>query len=149
MAKYFSEETEYFLYVIRCALSGKAVEAPTAEIDWKEFISIAKKQEMYSVIAAVMPSELLPREQAETLNNYSKSELVRLIAMKSELEALEGELEKEGVNFMLLKGSRIKEFYPKESMRQMSDIDILYDEKKRDSLLKIMKDYGYKLYSWS
>ena len=149
MRRYFSPETEYFLEVIRFAVSGTQVEKPDEPIDWKKFVSLAKKQEVYSVVAAVLPSEYLPDEQAERLNNYTKSELVRLIAMKSELIALKKELSESEVRFMLLKGSRIREFYPKESMRQMSDIDILYDEKNRDKLLKIMKKHGYTLYSWS
>ena len=149
MKRYFSPETEYFLYLIRCAVKGEKVEEPTEPIDWKALVSTAKKQEVYSVIAAVLPPEFLPEEQATRLHNYSKSELVRLIAMKSELALLEEELGDSGVDFMLLKGARIREFYPKESMRQMSDIDILYDESGREKLLKIMKSHGYTLYGWS
>ena len=149
MTKYFSAETEYFLYVLRCAIKGETPNKPEGELDWGEFIALSKKQEAYSIVASVLPSDYLPEDIASTLNNYNKSELVRLIAMKSELALLEADLQQSGVNFMLLKGSRIKEFYPKESMRQMSDIDILYDESKRDSLLKIMKSHGYTLYSWS
>ncbi|MBE6816957.1 MAG: hypothetical protein E7520_04555 [Ruminococcaceae bacterium] len=146
---YFSKETEYFLYVLRCAISGKTPEKPQGDLDWAELMTISKKQEVYAVIAAVLPLEYLPGEIAATLNNYNKSELARLIAMKSELALLETDLEENGIRFMLLKGSRIKAFYPRESMRQMSDIDILYDQTKRDSLIKIMKSHGYTLYSWS
>ncbi|MBQ8980278.1 MAG: nucleotidyltransferase family protein [Eubacterium sp.] len=149
MDRRFSPETEYFLYLIRCAVKGEVVEKPAEPIDWKILINLAKKQEVYSVIASVLPKEFLPDEQATRLHNYSKSELARLIAMKSELALLEEELGENGIDFMLLKGARIREFYPKESMRQMSDIDILYDENARDKLLRIMKNYGYTLYSWS
>ena len=149
MAKYFSAETEYFLYVLRCALNGITPEKPTEPIDWEKLINFSKIQEAYSILAAALPKEYLPEEQARRLHNYSKSELVRLLAMKNELAVLEERLGEEGIPFMLLKGARIRAFYPKESMRQMSDIDILYDETKRDSLLKIMKDEGYTLFSWS
>ena len=149
MIKFEDREIEYFLYIIRCALKGEVPNKPEEPIDWERLVSIAKRQEVYSVIAAALPAEYLPAEQAERLNNYEKSELVRLIAMKNELAFLEAELCKSEIPFMLLKGSRIRAFYPKESMRQMSDIDILYNEKGRDSLLKIMKKRGYKLSSWS
>ena len=149
MNRYFSPETEDFLHLIRCAVKGENVQKPQEDIDWKKLINLAKNQEVYSVVAAVLPQEFLPSEQAQRLNNYSKSELVRLIAMKSELAQLEAELDDGGIDFMLLKGARIREFYPKESMRQMSDIDVLYDENGRDRLLKIMKNHGYTLFSWS
>ncbi len=145
----FSSEVNYFIYVIRCAVKGETPKKPQEAINWKQFVSLAKKQEAYSLVAAALPSEYLPAEESVRLHNYEKSELVRLIAMKSELTALEGEMRWQGIRFMLLKGARIKEFYPKESMRQMSDIDILYDETARDALLDMMKKHGYKLYSWS
>lgn len=149
MQKIFDNETEYFIYVITCALNGTQPDAPKGEIDWKKFVSLSKEQEAYSIIACALPSEYLPEDEARNLNNYSKSELVKTIAMNSERLRLEGELEKLGISFMLLKGSRIKEFYPRESMRQMSDNDILYDVSKRDELLAMMKKQGYTLYSWS
>ena len=145
----FSAETEYFIYVIRCALKGEAIEPPSEEIDWGSFIALSKKQEAYSIIASALPKEYMPEDKAAELNNYSKSELVRIIAMNSELQTLEDELCENKIKFMLLKGSRIKTLYPKESMRQMSDVDILYDKSRRDLLLEIMKDNGYTLFSWS
>ena len=139
-----NRETSYFIEVLRCALKREQPAPPTEEIDWSEFIRIAKKQEAYAVIAAALPPAYLPAEEAEKLNNFSKSELVRLIAMKSELGALEAELQKNEIPFMLLKGSVIRAYYPKESMRQMSDIDILYDIAKRDVLLSMMSERGYE-----
>lgn len=46
---------------------------------------------------------------------------------------------------MFLKGLEIREYYPKTLMRQMTDNDILYDQSKRDVLLKVMKKNGYYL----
>ena len=149
MQKYFTDETEYFLDVIRCAVKGEKPEPPSVSIDWSGLITLSKRQEAYSLIAAVLPEEYLPKEEAERLNNYHKSELVRIIAVKNELAALKEELADAGISFMLLKGSRLKEYYPKESMRQMSDIDILYDVNKRKALIDIMKAYKYTLVSWS
>src|SRR5699024_5276101 len=61
---------------------------------------------------------------ARQLNDYAKSELVRLIAMQNELHSIEDELAENGIKYMLLKGAVIRNYYPKQSMRQMSDIDI-------------------------
>lgn len=83
-----------------------------------------------------MDLNCLPPDIAEELNNFSKSELVRLIAMQNELAAIKAELEKNEIKYMLLKGSVIRNYYPKQSMRQMSDIDILYDPDKGIRLLK-------------
>ena len=51
--------------------------------------------------------------------------------------------EKEKIRYMPLKGSVIKNWYPKLGMRQMSDNDILYDAKYREKVREIMLDSGF------
>lgn len=141
------KETEYLLSVLRAAVKGEKAEKPPEGIDWDEFFELSKKQEVYSMVAQSIDFKYLPQNIAAQLNNYSKSELVRLIAMQNELNSIKAELEKNEIKYMLLKGSVIRNYYPKQSMRQMSDIDIMYDADKRDALVEIMVSRGYKLTS--
>lgn len=142
-----SVETEYLLCVLRAAVNGETAAAPPVGIDWNQFFALSKKQEVYSMVAQSIDYSYLPPDIARELNDQSKSELVRLIAMQNELKAIEEQLEKNEIRYMLLKGSVIRNYYPKQSMRQMSDIDIMYDPQKRDILLEIMKKRGYKMKS--
>lgn len=142
-----SVETEYLLCVLRAAVNGETAAAPPAGIDWNQFFALSKKQEVYAMVAQSIDYSYLPPDIARELNDQSKSELVRLIAMQNELKAIEEQLEKNEIRYMLLKGSVIRNYYPKQSMRQMSDIDIMYDPQKRDILLEIMKKRGYKMKS--
>jgi predicted nucleotidyltransferase len=91
----------------------------------------------------------MPSEQAKELMLYNQNELLRMIAMKSEQEAIELELENKGIKFMLLKGSVIRNYYPQQKMRQMSDVDILYDGSKKEQLFDIMLSHGYSVMSCS
>lgn len=143
-----NRETEYLLAVLRAAVKGEKAGEPPEGIDWRAFFELSKKQEVYSMVTQSIDSKYLPQEIARELNDYSKSELVRLIAMQNELKAIEGELERCGIKYMLLKGAVIRNYYPKQSMRQMSDIDIMYDADKRVSLVSIMESRGYKLMSF-
>lgn len=143
-----SRETEYLLFVLQCAVKGKKAGEPPEGIDWQAFFELAKKQEVYSMVAQSVDFKYLPPDIAGNLNDYSKSELVRLIAMQNELKAIESELEEKGIKYMLLKGAVIRNYYPKQSMRQMSDIDIMYDADKKDSLIGIMENRGYKKISF-
>ncbi len=147
MMKLNSVETEYLLTVLRAAANGEKPAAPPEGIDWNEFFELSKKQQVYSMVVQAVDINCLPPQIADMLNNFSKSELVRLIAMQNELAAIKVELEKSKIKYMLLKGSLIKNYYPKQSMRQMSDIDVLYDPDKRDSLVEIMTARGYELLS--
>lgn len=143
--QYSSLESEYLMALLKSALKKESPLPAPDGLDWEGLVSISKKQQVYSIIAAVLDSSNLPEKQAQELEVYVKNELLRLLSMKNELEELERELQKKQIKFMLLKGSVIRNYYPRQKMRQMSDIDILYDYSKRDTLLKIMKSRGFRL----
>lgn len=145
--KYSTVENEYLIELLNAAVKNTAVKAPPKNINWKAFVDLAKRQQVYSIIAPVLSSISMPEEQSKELVLYNQNELLRLIAMKNEQEQLESELEKAGIKFMLLKGSLLRNYYPQLKMRQMSDVDILYDYSKRDKLFEIMKGRGYTLIS--
>lgn len=142
---YASVESEYLIALLKAAIKKEPLPSAPDSIDWKELVDISKKQQVYSIIASVLDPSLLPKAQAGALVGYVQSELLRLLSMKNELEELEQELMQKQIKFMLLKGSVIRNYYPQQKMRQMSDIDILYDYTKRDELLKIMKSRGFRL----
>lgn len=143
-----NSETEYLLAVLRAAVKGEKAGAPPQEMDWQAFFELSKRQEVYSMIAQSIDFQYLPPDIARQLNDYAKSELVRLIAMQNELHSIEDELAENGIKYMLLKGAVIRNYYPKQSMRQMSDIDILYDPAKREILVDLMKRRGYELMTY-
>ena len=86
---------------------------------------------------------VLSDEQLESWNNYRLSELSKTIAVDNERRLICEELDKNGIKYMFLKGLINRTYYPKTSMRQMSDNDILYCDKDRDKLCSIMKHRGY------
>ncbi len=147
--QYSNVENEYLIDLLKSSLKCQSVNNPPENIDWQKFVALAKKQQVYSVIAPALSQVNMPQEQANELALYNQNELLRLIAMKNEQECLEKELEKNEIKYMLLKGGVIKEYYPQQKMRQMSDLDILYDGSKKEELFKIMKDRGYRILSCS
>ncbi len=144
---YSSPESEYLVTLLRCAIKQEKPPKAPEGMDFKELARLSKKQQVYSVIVPVIDLASVPSEIAEELQVYSQNELLRMLAMKTELEEIEKDLEKNEIRFMLLKGSVIRDYYPLQKMRQMSDFDILYDESKRESLIKIMNGRGYNLFS--
>lgn len=142
---YSSVENEYLIALLKAAIKREPMPAVSDTLDWKHLIALSKKQQVYSIIASVLDISLLPKEQSAELTGYVQSELLRLLSMKNELDGLENDLMRKQIKFMLLKGSVIRNYYPQQKMRQMSDIDILYDSSKRDELIKIMKLRGFRL----
>lgn len=147
--KYSTVESEYLIMLLRAALNNTEIPEAPDGINWEEFTALSKKQQVYSIIAVIMHALPLPDEQTAELRLYNQNELLRILSMKSEQELIEAELEKRGIRFMLLKGSLLREYYPQQKMRQMSDVDILYDGKKKSELFEIMHAMGYSVLSCS
>lgn len=140
--KYSSLESEYLVSLIISAVNSKPAPPSPEGIDWEKLVKLAESQQVYSVICE---SDFvgMPSKQAEEIKLYNQNELLRTIAMKSELDAIEAELASNGIKHILLKGVVLRNYYPKQKMRQMSDIDILYDSSKQSVIFDIMKQRGF------
>ncbi len=144
---YADKEIEYLWIILRCAVKGVKPPKPPEDFDWDKFFFQSKKQQVYSMIIAMTDSLDLPESFTVKLKNQYNSELVRLIAMKNEFEAIKNALNQHKVKYIPLKGYVLRDYYPKQSMRQMSDIDVLYDASKEKDVKNIMSEMGYKLIS--
>jgi len=65
------------------------------------------------------------------------------ILLDAERTAIFERFEQQGIWYMPLKGSILKELYPENGMREMADNDILYDSTKQAEVKKIMLSMGY------
>ena len=147
--KFSTVESEYLIALLKSAIKKEALPPVPDGIDWNKFVELSKKQQVYSIIAVILDSLPLPDEQAREIKLYNQNELLRIISMKTEQELIESELEKSNIKFMLLKGSLLRNYYPQQKMRQMSDVDILYDGKKKAELFEIMHSMDYSVLSCS
>ena len=69
--------------------------------------------------------------------------LVSALVMIIALGDVKKELEEAGIWYMPLKGAVLKELYPKCSMREFSDHDILFDASRADDVKAIMERLGF------
>lgn len=130
--------------LLACAFNGKTP-VIDEKVDFKALLHLAKMHQVYNIIFPLISSlDCVPEEEKARFKDYSMSELKRMLVMNNEREQIFGELTERGIRFMPLKGLIIKAYYPKESMRQMSDNDILFDEENRNAVAEIMKAHGYK-----
>lgn len=143
MAQY-KKEVDYLIHLLSCALNQRKPVAQE-DVDYSALLSLAKKHQVYNIIFPLIKDDpSVPEEQKQAFRNYHMSELTRMIAINNERSNIFDELDEKGIKYMPLKGLIIKNYYPKESMRQMSDNDILFDSNFRDDVASIMKANGYK-----
>lgn len=140
-----NKEINYLLQLLRCAL--KEQPAPVnIEVDIQALLRLARRQQVYTtILPALEAGGVLTAEQLSQWNDYRMSELQKLITVNAERDAICHDLDALQIPYMFLKGLEIREYYPKITMRQMSDNDILYDASRRDELMALMKKHGYYL----
>lgn len=137
-------EIEYFIHLISCAINGREPVAQES-VDYSALLALAKKHQVYNIIFPIIKDNPdVPEKEKISFRNFHLSEVSRMININNEREQIYDSLDEAGIDYMPLKGLIIKHYYPKESMRQMSDNDILFDASRRDDVASIMKKAGYK-----
>ena len=79
-----------------------------------------------------------------TLFSYVCAELSLSEKQLFSLDELTRTFNEKGIDYMLLKGARIKGMYPKKDMRNMGDIDVLIREEQYPTIKAEMENLGYK-----
>ena len=74
----------------------------------------------------------------------AKAKAIRKIAlMDADMAVIIAKMDKAGIWYMPLKGTVLKDYYPKFGMREMSDHDILFDASRANEVKQIMIGMGY------
>lgn len=139
-------ESEYLIKLIKCAINEEDFVKPPENIDLNKLFKLAVSQQVYSIVVSTLEKNgILNEQQMKKWKIAHMSEMQKILTMNVERENILNILEESEVDYMPLKGLIVREYYPKASMRQMSDNDIMYHEKDRNTLVKIMKNCGYHL----
>ncbi len=140
-----SEFQRFIILLIKSALLNEK-EIFEFKTDWLKIIEFSKRQQILPMIYyGILNSSLeLPEKELETLENYTYQIVAIDQNQKLTISSLKKEFQKNNVDYMLLKGSMLKNIYPKTEMRAMSDIDILVREEQYINISPILTSLGYK-----
>ncbi len=143
------DEYKYLLRLLASVLSGKESPRPNGSINWASVFSAATNHSVAGMTYCAvkgLPDDCKPTEEvlAQFLSSY-RAELVLEGNIQFETDRLIAELTGAGVDILPVKGFVIKDYYPMPSMRTMSDVDILYKVKDKETVINIFKRLGYTL----
>ena len=142
-----STKGEYLVYLLHCAFNEKEAEFVEG-FDYSALLELAKAHQVLNAIVPVLSSfDGLPSNIAEELRVYNLNCVRNTLMHNSERGAIFDELSQQGIRYMPLKGYIIRNYYPKQSMRQMGDTDIYFDKSNRDAVAEIMANRGYTNFS--
>ena len=145
--------SEQLLYLMACALQGvSAREEILADADLKQLLIMARKHSVASMVCMALEKTAIFANADEAAKKQwldAKNKAVRKnMLLDAERKAILHELEIQGIWYMPLKGSILKDWYPKPGMREMADNDILFDPSGREQVREIFHNRGYKTISF-
>lgn len=143
-----TKTSEHLLYLMACALQGvSAREEVLADADLKQLLIMARKHSVASMVCMALEKTAIFANADEATKKQwidAKNKAIRKnMLLDAERKTISHELETQGIWYMPLKGSILKDWYPKPGMREMADNDILFDVSKRKEVKAIFQGRGY------
>lgn len=143
-----TKTSEHLLYLMACALQGvSAREEVLADADLKQLLIMARKHSVASMVCMALEKTAIFANADEATKKQwidAKNKAIRKnMLLDAERKTISHELETQGIWYMPLKGSILKDWYPKFGMREMADNDILFDASKRKEVKAIFQGRGY------
>lgn len=146
--------TQALLYLMRCALQNEKPQA----IDGLDYDALYRLSAAHSVVAmtamALESGGLLTEEYANAacIKKWKDAKVKAIrknILLDTEREQILQYFEEQGIWYMPLKGSVLKDLYPRMGMRQMADNDILFDPVYQHQVKAYMESRGYEAISFA
>lgn len=134
---------ETFFAMIRTVVCPPSVdkyleEMTITEEELKQINSLAKAHDLAPIITSALAKHKLidPASAA----NYQLHAVWRYEKLNHELEQISRVLENNGIDYIPLKGSVIRPYYPEPWLRTSCDIDILVHEEDLDRMTEVLMD---------
>lgn len=131
------------LKILRCAYNNEPY-LPCALIDFKTIYKIAKTHGVVNLVYSAVST--IENIDTEVLNLFKKEVAKNnavLATQEHYLTQIINEFNQNNIEFILLKGSQIKQLYKHPHWREMNDIDILYRNNK--NVKTVMENIGITL----
>lgn len=141
------------LYLCACALHGAAPDSGALSgMDLAALLRLARAHSMAAMVCMALEAADAFRGADPALVKQwqdEKNKAIRKnILLDAEADQILRYMDEQGIWHMPLKGSVLKDFYPKCGMRQMSDHDILFDSAGQERMRDYMVSRGYEVESY-
>ncbi len=139
----YKQNAYYMLYLIRCVLHNTVpAKEKLDKMDLAQLLKVAEDHSLSAMVAYALGSAGIKDKAFEDAKNKA---VFRSVLFDNERRNILIELEKQKIWYLPLKGSIIKDYYPQIGMREMCDVDILFDNKAVEEVKNIMSANGYTM----
>lgn len=137
----------YFLSLLRAILSGEETPPLPKDGNWLTVLHLAIRHDVFLLVF----DRIGQLDEVKALKPYSEfSERFLKSTMKSvnqswEIEHLAALMDSEQIPHLFLKGSFLRNAYPKPELREMCDIDFLIPSEREEDAIRLVRDDGYEM----
>ena len=129
------------IYLCSCALNNKTPDPDLVkEMDLDAVYALAERHMISAIVAMALESAGFKDKRSEKAIGKA---VRKAIIFQNALQDISTQMEKAHINYVPLKGTVLKKYYPKFGMREMSDIYILIDADRAEDVKQIMEDQGF------
>ena len=129
------------IYLLSCAVNG--ITPDTAKVQAMDLEKLYRLAKFHTVRAVVCIALKRAGVQDKQFDQAYKKAVRKNIYLDMERSAILSDFEQQGIWYMPLKGSVLKDLYPENGMREMSDNDVLFDAEKQVQSKEIMLSHDY------
>lgn len=126
-------------YLLGCAVRSEVPEKRDYDLD--ALYGAASKHLVAAAAGMALESAGIENEK---FRKAVVSAIRKAAIFESDFQNVSRALEDAGIWYMPLKGAVLKDWYPKYGMREMSDVDILFDAERADDVRDIMVSLGFE-----
>ena len=129
-------------WLIACVVRGVTPDRQRVEgMDLALLYEASRKHMLEAAVAMALEMAGVSDERfVKTLAREQRTAMLQ----ERDCAAVQERLEEAGIWYMPLKGAVIRELYPRFGMREMSDIDILFDADRTPEVRQIMEGLGFR-----
>ncbi len=142
----YKQSINDLIYLCSCSVNGSSPEQKRiATLELDHLYEAAQKHMMASMVGQILQKAGIPTPAFKTAISMAQR---RAVVLNNDLNNKISALEVAGIWYMPLKGSVLKDYYPSFAMREMSDIDILFDATHAEEVKTIMEGLGFRAKSF-
>ena len=129
------------IYLLSCATND--ITPDTERVQAMNLERLYQLAKFHTVRASVCIALERAGVHEEHFYDAYKKAIRKNIYLDMERTTITSAFEEQGIWYMPLKGSLLKDLYPENGMREMADNDMLYDANKQQTVMEIMLGNGY------
>lgn len=143
----YEKEQNYIIELLKSSITNTTPSIQDTDLDWDVVFKYATMHRILPVLyfsIQKLPDEV--KTKISKIKHYElayKSNLVDDANRENEISIITKVLSENNIDYILLKGTVTKHFYPDTSMRMMSDVDILYRNADSKQIKELLEDKGY------